>query len=250
MNKQQIHEIKNIIVKAGNIATRIRNFNLNVTYKKDNSPVTNADKEISDYIFHALSELAPGIPIICEERPITDVANQNRFWLIDPIDGTRSFIKNHDTYTVNIALIENREAKYGFIYLPDKDRLYYTDADRNLIIEENGKIVEGNKHNLDGCVAVISSHHLNSKTQSYINDHNFAKVIAVPSSIKLCMIAEGAADIYPKFGETMEWDIAAGHALIKASGGEIQTLEGSAVKYAKENFLNSHFIALNFKMSS
>jgi 3'(2'), 5'-bisphosphate nucleotidase len=247
MDKRFIQEIKEIITSAGRIALDVRERGLEIKTKEDNSPVTNADIQISDYIFTKLLEIMPSIPVVCEERTLVDITDKKQFWLIDPIDGTRSFIKNNDSFTVNIAMIDDKTPTFGFVYLPSKDRLYFTDENMDFCIQENGKIVGNNKHTKDGLVAVVSSHNFNSETESYLKENEFSEIIAVPSSIKLCMIAEGAGDVYPKFGPTMEWDTAAGHALVKSAGGSVRTLLGEEMGYAKEGFLNPDFIAANKK---
>ena len=249
MDKMLIQAVKEIIIVAGKIAIEARERGLEIKTKKDSSPVTNADIQISDYIFTRLQEIMPSIPVICEERPLVDITDKKQFWLIDPIDGTRSFIKNNDSFTVNIAMIDNKIPTFGFVYLPAKDRLYFTDENMNLCIQENGQIVGNNPHKQDGFVAVVSSHNFNSETKNYLKENEFSEIIAVPSSVKLCMIAEGAGDVYPKFGPTMEWDTAAGHALVKAAGGRICTLVGKEMSYAKEGFKNPYFIAANKKWS-
>lgn len=247
MDSRLISAIKNLIVKAGHIALSSREKGLDIEWKEDKSPVTNADKEISQFIFQELSRLAPEIPIICEERPIIEIDANKLFWLIDPIDGTRSFIKNKDSFTVNIALIDNRLASYGFIYQPSKELLYFTDENQNFCIEKNGLSINNAPHNLDGFVAVVSSNNFNSKTADYLKENNFSEVISTPSSLKLGLIAEGVGDVYPKFGSTMEWDIAAGHALISAAGGKVCTMLDEQLYYAKEGFLNPSFIATSKK---
>ena len=249
MNKMLIQAVKEIIIVAGKIAVEARERGLEIETKKDNSPVTNADIQLSDYIFTKLQEIMPSIPVICEERPLVDITHKKQFWLIDPIDGTRSFIKNNDSFTVNIAMIDNKIPTFGFVYLPAKDRLYFTDENMKFCIQENGQIVGNNQHKQDGFVAVVSSHNFNSEIEYYLKENEFSEVIAIPSSVKLCMIAEGAGDVYPKFGPTMEWDTAAGHALVKAAGGRIYTLVGKEMSYAKEGFENPYFIAANKKWS-
>lgn len=250
MNKILIEAIKDLIVKAGQIALDIRDNDLQVEIKDDNSPVTNADKAISQFIFENLSKLAPEIPLICEERPLFSVDECQKFWLIDPIDGTRSFISNQDSFTVNIALIEDKQASYGFIYQPTTKILYFMDEHKNFCIEQNGSTINCKKHQQDGYVAVVSSYHFNEETANYLKHHSFVEVISVPSSIKLCMVAEGAGDVYPKFGSTMEWDIAAGHALLKAAGGNIFLANGKELLYTKEQFKNPNFIAANQKWNN
>jgi 3'(2'), 5'-bisphosphate nucleotidase len=245
MDKQLIIELKKVITAAGRMALDYREAGLKVEIKQDGSPVTNADKEISSFIYSNLSNLTPTIPIICEERPIVAIDKSKSFWLIDPIDGTRSYISDKDSFTVNMAVVDNQKAEYGFVYQPTIDRLYYTDENKKFCIEVGGKAVSHNMHSQDGFVAVVSSRSFNEKTASYLKSNNFSEIIAVPSSIKLCMIAEGASDVYPKFGPTMEWDIAAGHALICAAGGDVVLQDGQTLRYAKESFENPQFLAIS-----
>ena len=247
MDKQLVDELKIVIKEAGKMALDYREAGLQVERKEDDSPVTNADKEISSFIHDHLLKLTPNIPVICEEREPVLVDKEKTFWLIDPIDGTRSYISNKDSFTVNMAIVENARALYGFIYQPTIDRLYFTDENKQFCIEVGGKSAENNMHDQEGFVAIVSSRSFNEKTATYLKTNNFSEIIAVPSSVKLCIIAEGAGDVYPKFGPTMEWDIAAGHALIRAAGGEISTLDGNALKYAKEDFENPQFIAVSRK---
>lgn len=247
MDKNLIDQVKNIIIKAGEIAINVRQQGLVVEFKENNSAFTNADKEVSEYIFSNLSKLTPFIPIICEEKPLVNVANYDKFWLIDPIDGTSGFIKNSDRFTVNIALINNKEAEYGFIYLPVEKELYYTNEQQKFVLEKNGQYSDHVIYDRCGYTAIVSQNNLNLATQSYLKEHNFSQIITMPSSIKLCLIAKGVGDVYPRFSDTMEWDIAAGHAIIKASGGNVYTTNGRVMKYGKKDFLNSHFIATNKK---
>lgn len=247
MDKTLVDELKQVIKKAGKLAIDYREAGLQVERKEDYSPVTNADKEISSFIFDNLLKLTPNIPVICEEREPVLIDKSKTFWLIDPIDGTRSYISNKDSFTVNMAIVENGLALYGFIYQPTIDRLYFTNENKQFCIEVDGKLVGNNIHDQEGFVAIVSSRSFNEKTATYLETNDFSEIIAVPSSVKLCMIAEGAGDVYPKFGPTMEWDIAAGHALIRAAGGEISTLDGKILKYAKEDFENPQFIAVSKK---
>lgn len=243
MDKILIKKIKNLIVEAGDIALKTKQNNLKIEWKSDNTPVTNADKEISLFIFNALSILTPNTAVICEERELVPIDKNKPFWLIDPIDGTRSFIKGKNNFTVNIALVDKQIASYGFIYQPNTERLYFTDENKNFFIEQKGKTIEPKTHTDDGFIAVVSSSHFNRPTKDYLKNNQFSKVLSIPSSLKLCMIAEGAADVFPKFGTTMEWDIAAGDAMIRASGGMLSFGSGEQMIYGKDNFKNPHFIA-------
>lgn len=237
-----INKLKDLIIDAGQIALTKKAEGLFVDSKKDNSPVSNADIDISDFIYKNLTILTPDIPIICEERPLFTLSS-NTFWLIDPIDGTRSYVKNKDTYTVNIGLIKEGVPTIGLIYQPEISKLYYTDGVGGLKIEELGIIRLSKDIDSSNYKAVLSSSFLNEPTRKFLNTNDLSEIISIPSSIKLCLIAEGAADIYPRFGQTMEWDIAAGHALIKSTGGDIVDSEGRSISYGKVNFENPHFFA-------
>lgn len=249
MDERFISKLKDIIIEAGRISISLRNEGLTVEHKKDSSPVTNADIEISNFIYSKLTELDPSIPIICEEQPLKDVLGREMIWLVDPIDGTRSYIKNMDSFTVNIALIRNQIPIIGLIYQPTSRKLYFTNHKEEFCLEKNGNTVEILRREDKNFIAVVSSRNFNYKTEKYIQDKGFSEVISMPSSIKLCMIAEGSADVYPKFGSTMEWDTAAGHALITAAGGAvIDNNTGKTLLYnTKNNFKNPDFIALNQK---
>lgn len=249
MYQKIIDHLKIIITKAGHAALQLKERGLFVEYKPDRSPVSNADKEISDMIYHAVKSLNLDYPIICEEQPLEAISNHTNFWLIDPIDGTRGYIKGNENYTINIALIKDNKPKLGFVYLPAKSKLYYTNHDGKFCIDQNCQPVKiNNIINYDEePVALVSSHHFNEDTKNYLEKHNLKKVIPMTSSVKLCLIAEGVGDIYPKFGCTYEWDTAAGHALVNASGGKIIAENGCELVYGKDGFLNSNFEAMSKK---
>lgn len=243
MDDELIAYLREVILEAGKIALELRTQGLDVQKKTDNSLVSNADLAISDYIYQRITELELNFPIICEEQPIREVGGNEYFWLIDPIDGTRSFVKGKDSYTVNIALIRNKKPLLGLIMQPSTGMLYFTDAENNLIIEKNGQQIPQDRPSRKEPVAIVSSNSYNSKTQEYVDLHNISEVIAIPSSIKFCLVAEGAGDVFPKFGTTMEWDIAAGHALVNAAGGRVTDMYGKEIIYDKDGFVNPHFIA-------
>lgn len=237
--------LKDVVINAGDIALQARKEGIVIEYKQDNSPVTSADKSISDYIYSSISLLPYNFPVICEERPLCDIDSKGSFWLIDPIDGTKSFIKNKDSFTINIALIVNKIPVLGFVYQPSLEKLYYIDHELNFCREDRNSKPTPPLAKREGFTAIVSSNHFNKETADYLKDNNFSEIIAIPSSIKLCMIAEGRGDVYPKFGNTMEWDIAAGHALINASGGKITDIDGQVLYYGKPNFANSNFLAMS-----
>ncbi|MDF2965842.1 MAG: 3(2),5-bisphosphate nucleotidase [Rickettsiaceae bacterium] len=238
-----IQNVRLTILEAGEIA--LSNFNKIkcIEQKDDSSLVSNVDREIDEFIAKRLTKLTPDIPVISEEGFHLDLG-QDKFWLVDPIDGTKSYINQQETYTVNIALIDYYKPVLGFIYIPAKDLLYYTDDRGSLIVEDRGlmfciKDCTSKNSNLTAAVSSL----YNKNVNKFVADYNISQVISIPSSIKLCMVADGSVDMYPRFGTTMEWDVAAGHALIKAVGGEVFCDKGQPLIYGKKGFINPNFIA-------
>lgn len=243
MDKELISFLKDTIINAGEIALKLRDQGLNIEYKEDGSPVTNADKEVSNYIFSKISLLPKKFPVICEEKPIVDLGNNNYFWLIDPIDGTRGFIKNKDSFTVNIALIKDKKPYIGLIYNPPLRKLYYTDHQLNYCMEQDGNLPAISLVQREHDIALVGASHFNNKTAKFLKALNLSEIMTISSSIKLCMIAEGAGDVYPNFRSSMEWDIAAGHAIVNAAGGKLTDVEGKELSYGKASFTSPHFMA-------
>ncbi len=249
LNADDILYLKSLIIEAGHIAHHHQNHDITVEIKADYSPVTNVDKLVSEMIVSGLAKLTPNILIISEEADLPE-RGAACFWLVDPIDGTKSYIRGEDSYTVNIGLIEYGIPVFGLIYRPSTKMLHYTDAHGKLKIEQDGndltnEIIRKNKHIL---TAAVSSKAINDLTQEFITQNNIEEIVHIPSSIKLCLVADGSVDLYPRFGETMEWDIAAGDALIKAAGGKIIDINTNEVmEYNKPGFLNKGFIAYGRK---
>lgn len=240
-----INNLKEIIIEAGQISLDFLKKGLIVESKKDQSPVSNADKEISRFIKTSLENISD-ITVICEEQPYQEIQKDEIFWLVDPIDGTRSYIKGEESFTINIALIINERPQLGLIYQPTTRKLYYTDENLNFCVERDGNLVKPEMYtNNEEFIAIVSSNYLTKDTKNYLIENKLENIISIPSSIKLCMIAEGSGDVFPKFGPTMEWDIAAGHALVNASGGKLCDLNGEEVKYAKPGFFNDHFVVFS-----
>lgn len=217
-----------------------------VSLKADHSPVTAADKESSAFILEALSILTPDIPALSEESAATAKIT-DRFWLIDPMDGTKSFINRTGQFTVNIALIENKQPVFGIVHIPLSHTTYYTDRDGNAFKRFEGEtapIHVRKASKKDGLTLVASQLHRTPADEAFIAANNIKDIKTMSSSIKFCLIAEGKADIYPRYGTTMEWDTAAGHAVLKAAGGHV-VIQGSQkdLLYHKKDFKNPHFIA-------
>lgn len=235
-----INKLNAIARQAGKIIMGHYNPELVHQFKEDDSPVTKADIEANEYIVGQLAANFPDIPIISEEGA-KDAQHQGTFFLVDPLDGTKEFIKKTGHFTVNIGLVKNYRAHSGVIYAPVSDIIYYTDGTKAF---KDGDEIKCRQAPLRGLVAVASKSHSNQETNDFIETLNVTKRISAGSSLKFCLVAEGIADIYPRFGRTMEWDTAAGHAILNAAGGSVTTMEGKEFLYAKnEIWENPYFIA-------
>ena len=239
--------------KAGNAIMEIYNnaeFSAVVNFKADDSPLTLADQASHDVIFRELSMLTPEIPIISEEGdevPYEVRKHYTKYWLIDPLDGTKEFINRNGEFTVNIALIENNIPTQGYIYVPVTGVMYYTENDK-CYKEFKGQIdvLEVNNSSTDR-IAVRSKSHSSPEEEVVLDKYGVMDSISVGSSLKFCMVAEGKADIYYRHGSTMEWDTAAGQAVLQAAGGKVFKETSSEVfSYNKESLLNGSFLCLGF----
>jgi 3'(2'), 5'-bisphosphate nucleotidase len=233
---------------AGQVIMEIYATDFAVRGKDDASPVTEADERAEAVILSALSKLTPDIPIISEEAAaagfIPEVAD--RFWLVDPLDGTKEFINRNGEFTVNIALIENRRPLLGVVLAPALDRLFAGHVGFGAFVEEGGKrhVIACRTVPDEGLTVVASRLHGDADTlEKFLAGRKVARLSNAGSSLKLCLIASGEADLYPRFGRTMEWDIAAGHAVLAAAGGQVNTLDGEPLRYNKPGLDNPHFVA-------
>ncbi len=222
--------------------------------KSDSSPVTHADREAEAYIQKALAEILPGIPVIGEEAvsmgAVPDISAAEYFWLVDPLDGTKEFIRGSQDFTVNIGLIHNKAPVLGVVYAPAKGELYAGYGKEKAIrwLEDSGKEKEISVRPApaEGLTVVSSRSHGNPEVlEKFLGGYKVARVTRLGSSLKICEIAAGRADIYPRFGPTCEWDTAAAHAVLAAAGGVVTDLQGRDLAYggADPKFLNPHFVA-------
>jgi len=219
-----------------------------VEYKDDHSPLTAADKASHEVIMAGLEKNFPDIPILSEEGADTpyEIRKQwQQFWLVDPLDGTKEFIKRNGEFTVNIALIEDGQPVAGVVYVPVQDKLYWGITGKGAWRQQESdmpqKIEVRNPDPQKGLTVVMSRSHPSPELEEYLKTIKVADAISVGSSLKLCVVAEGQADLYPRLGPTMEWDTAAGHAVVVAAGGRVVTLEGNTLRYNKEDLLNPFF---------
>lgn len=240
--------LTDIAKEAGALILHYRESGFNVQSKADASPVTQADEAADKFIVSALQQLTPDIAIISEEGSHKeDAAGCGQFWCVDPLDGTKNFIRGGAEFTVNIALIDQNRPIVGVIYIPVSGELYYTSQGK--ACKNAGEIITVSKYSATNGTHVLMSHfHKQSREQLLRERYNVTQISTASSSLKFCRVAEGAADIYPRFGNTMEWDTAAGHAILRAAGGEVYTMneEGKAsmpLGYGKPGFRNNGFIA-------
>ncbi|AEO08325.1 3'(2'),5'-bisphosphate nucleotidase CysQ [Buchnera aphidicola] len=221
---------------------------LNITYKFDNTPVTNVDHEINNIIKNGLFLITPNIPVISEEENynLNICKNWNNYWLIDPLDGTKEFLKRNGEFTVNISLIQNGIPILGVIYVPVLDVLYsayknHAWKETELGIKEKIQVVQSKIPLL-----LISRSHVDKELKDYLLKIKHYKIKKLGSSLKFCLIAEGKAQMYPRFGNTHIWDTAAGHAIIIAAGGKIITWTNENLNYslsARCSLINPGFCA-------
>ena len=249
--KKYIEELLVIAHDAGQVILDIyQSDDLGIESKSDESPLTRADKAANDIICKGLTRITPDIPIISEENKEIPYAERRKFeylWMVDPLDGTKEFIKKNDEFTVNIALIHNQKSIAGVVYAPVLDLMYYAiRGEGSYIIQDNEQVeISANKYKKsDSNLRVVCSRsHLNEETKALVNKYNEAKLISKGSSLKFLIIAEGDAELYPRLAPTMEWDTAAAHIILTEAGGKMYQPDGSDILYNKNNLLNPHFIA-------
>jgi len=251
-----MHALCQMALDAGAVIMRHYREGVAEETKADKSPVTQADRDAEILLEKALGQLAPGIQVIGEEACAEHVPSRldELFFLLDPLDGTRDFVAKRDNFTVNIGLIRGRYPIAGVIYAPVHEKLYFsgTQAAYRLAIAPDGDLdisqaseLRTRKADADGLVVIASRSHRGEKTEQMIASLNVKDTIATASSYKFCLLAEGTADFYPRFGRTMEWDTAAGQAILEAAGGIVTTEDGARFHYGKleRGLDNPSFIA-------
>jgi 3'(2'), 5'-bisphosphate nucleotidase len=237
-----------LIREAGALVMRIYATDFQVEIKGDESPVTVADQCAEKVIFDGLRRLAPDVPVVGEEAASAgDIPDaSNRFWLVDPIDGTKEFISRNGEFTVNIALVDHGVPVLGLVLAPALGRLFAGVSGQGAWVDDpqGRRAIAVRPVPAEGLTVVGSRHHGDgAAVEALLAGRRIAAHRTVGSSLKLCLVAEGAADVYPRFGRTMEWDTAAGDAILRAAGGEVQTLTGHALRYGKAGFENPDFVA-------
>lgn len=241
--------------RAGGAIMAVYATDFVVRDKADASPVTAADEAAEKIILKDLAAIAPGVPVIAEESVAAGriPAVAERFFLVDPLDGTREFVSHRDEFTVNIALIENGEPVLGVVFAPARRELYWgdvktgragrIDADADGTMPSLGAGISARTPPPRGLTAVASRSHRTPETDTFLANYPVVEFRSIGSSLKFCLVAGGDADIYPRIGTTMEWDTAAGHAVLAAAGGRVTGLAGEPFRYGKPGFRNGNFVA-------
>ena len=232
--------------EAGNISLKLRKQGLKKEIKIDNTPVTNADIEVNKLITSKIEKITPEIPIVSEESSLNK-SNENlkTFWLIDPIDGTHDYINDRDEFTINAGLIINNRPEVGIVYAPAKKRLFYAYHEGKCFELTNNKEkkLDCSKLTKKGEVKAVSySNKLKPVIEDWYKKFNVTEHIKMKSSFKFCVIATGEYDLYVAEPRACEWDIAAGHAILKNAGGIITDFENKEILYGKKDFKNPSLI--------
>lgn len=233
---------------AGRVVLEVYAAPFDARDKADRSPVTAADERAERVIVDALRALTPELPVVAEEAVAGGCVPQvgRAFWLVDPLDGTKEFIARNGEFTVNIALVEDGAPRLGVVFAPALGRLFVGDAGTGAWVEDVcGRRPIGCRVPPEAGLTVVASrsHGDAGALQAFLCGRRVAATASAGSSLKLCLVAAGEADLYPRLGRTMEWDIAAGHAVLVAAGGQVHDLHGTVLRYGKPGFANPDFVA-------
>ena len=245
--RQLLEDIAVAAREAGEAILEIVRRGFDVEHKQDSSPVTEADRAAELIILAALAKAAPGVPIIAEEEVAAGriPAHGDTYFLVDPLDGTKEFVRGGDDYTVNIGLIVNGTPHLGVVFAPATEQLHAGIVGEGAWLEDlSNRIPISTRKPGSELVAVASKSHFNQPTADYLCEAaKDCGYVGIGSSLKFCIVAEGRADIYPRLSPTSEWDTAAGHAVLLAAGGRVDGPDGEPLGYGKRAFLNRGFVA-------
>ncbi len=244
--KETVESLIKTFLSAGEISINLRINGLTKETKSDNTPVSNGDMEVNKIITEKLKKLTPDIPIVSEETSDNkSIENLNNFWLVDPIDGTYDYINNLDEFTINAGLILDRKPAAGLIYAPAKKRIFFSYGNDQAFEMKNEKMIklgESKNFNQDQIKFVSYSNKIKPEIDKIHKDLNVKKYTKMKSSLKFCVIATGEYDGYVAEPRACEWDIAAGHAILKHSGGSITDFKNNEILYGKKDFKNPSLI--------
>jgi 3'(2'), 5'-bisphosphate nucleotidase len=239
-----------LIDQAAAVVMGVYDQDFAVVEKADSSPVTEADEAAEAVILAGLHELTPDIPVIAEEAVSAGrvpAIGEDRFWLVDPLDGTKEFVSRNGEFTVNIALVEGERPILGLVAAPARGVVWTGMVGEGAARHEKGESrpIHVRPRPARHPIAVASRSHRDAETDAWLAANGVTETISAGSSLKFCLVAEGRADLYPRFGPTMEWDTAAGDAVLRSAGGRVLTLDGAPFPYRKPGFRNPGFIAQN-----
>ncbi|WP_303810405.1 3'(2'),5'-bisphosphate nucleotidase CysQ [Aeromonas rivipollensis] len=244
-----ISELEPIARAAGDAILAIYRQPFAVEYKQDESPLTAADQGAHEVIVQALARLTPDIPVLSEESDAETMQARlgwSRYWLVDPLDGTKEFVSRNGEFTVNIALIDHGRPVWGLVYAPVLDRLWYGGKGVGAwrVADGTHKAIQTRPHEAGQAWRVVGSrNHLSQETLDYLAPFGEIELVSMGSSLKFCIIAEGGAELYPRLAPTCEWDTAAAQAVLEGAGGSVTQLDGSSLAYNKPEILNPWFVA-------
>jgi 3'(2'), 5'-bisphosphate nucleotidase len=239
--------------QAGEQILKIYNSDFTVEDKADGSPLTAADRAAHQTIVEALATLTPSMPILSEEASTVDYGERSqwqRYWLVDPLDGTKEFVKRNGEFTVNIALIENQRPVLGVVYVPVSGVIYFGCRGSGAFKQkrDSAAVPITVQTYQGGPVRVVASRsHASPALQQFLAAVGDVETISMGSSLKLCLVAEGAADVYPRLGPTSEWDTAAAQAVVETAGGKVTDIDGEPLAYNKTDILNPWFVVSDGK---
>ena len=251
LDRKKIESLIDIAKDAGNAINKIYQGSFEYQLKTDNSPITEADLLSNKIISNGLKDLSNDIPILSEEDskiPFDVRSRWGKYWLIDPLDGTKEFIKKNGEFTVNIALVVKNSPVFGLIFVPTTNEIYWGSSSYGSFLslrKGKHKKLKATKKSADGPVKVaVSRSHATGELDSILQDNTNFKAIHAGSSLKFCYVASGKSDCYLRLGPTSEWDTAAGEAILKYAGGSVVDLTGKPIKYnCKKEYLNPYFLA-------
>ena len=250
--KKVTRALREISLEASSKVLEIYQTEFDFITKQDNSPLTKADLESNRIICSFLKKEFPKICIISEENIKNNIKKNTDFFLIDPLDGTKEFLNRNGEFTINICFLKNYIPQISVITIPVTKTQYFTDNEFSFKFEKNKINKISSEHESRQTRILTSRSHLDSKTLNFINHYPNSEVLKVGSSLKFCLISEGKADLYIRYGRTMEWDIAAGYAILNKAHGKTLDFNFKSIKYGKKDFLNNSFISFkkNFDQDS
>lgn len=244
----QLEELVRIARQAGDAILQVYGSEFEVIQKSDGSPLTLADQNANAVIEKGLNSLDPVLPIVSEEteRPGPEIRRQwQRYWLVDPLDGTKEFTKRNGEFTVNIALIENGVPVMGVVHVPVTNVTYFAseaDGAFKQTDDHKAEVIQVKEYAGGKAIVVASRSHANPLLSEFFDQLDSYEILSMGSSLKLCLVAEGQADVYPRLGPTSEWDTGAAHCIVNCAGGSVTDMNGAMLTYNKADILNPWFV--------